>query len=179
MTHQMKLWASAAAVAMLTAAAGCSASTSVPSVPSLAGGSAAAASRADLLHLAGQCIRQHGIPGFPDPTLDTQGQVTINKTALLTVPGSVLAGALTSCRAAIDRTGAQVGSAHGEGHAPTPAQLRQLVAFARCMRAHGLPTFADPDPVTGELSLPPGISKLSPVFGRAHQACRSSLPGNG
>src|SRR6516162_5042534 len=50
---------------------------------------------------------------------------------------------------ALDRAGIQGGNRHDSHAAPTPDQLRQLVAFARCMRAHGLPSLADPSPATG------------------------------
>jgi len=171
-----RLAAALAAGLTLTLAA-CGAAASTPSVPSLAGHSAPASSQAGALHLAGQCIRQHGIPGFPDPTLNSAGQVIFNKTQLATAPQAVVNLALEACRGALAQAGIQAGHRHGPGGAPTSAQLRQLLAFARCMRAHGLPAFADPDPATGELLLPPGFTKNSPVVERATQACRSQLPG--
>src|SRR5262249_14278960 len=71
------LTASAAVVAL--ALAGCAAGQAAPAVPSLGAGTAGAPTRARALHLAGQCIRQHGIPAFPDPMLNSAGQVTFNK----------------------------------------------------------------------------------------------------
>jgi hypothetical protein len=161
----------AAVVAL--ALAGCAASQAAPSVPSLGGGTAGAASQASALHLAGQCIRQHGVPGFPDPTLDASGQVTFSRPQLLAVPKVVVGQALTACRGALDRAGIQAGRGHDLGGRPSPAQLRQIVAFARCMRTHGLTGLPDPNPANGEISLPPGVSKDSPVVLRAGRACRS------
>jgi hypothetical protein len=158
---------------------GCSAGQAAPSVPSLGSGAAGAPSQASALHLAGQCMRQHGIPGFPDPTVNATGQVTFSKTQLIGEPKAVISQALTACRVALDRAGIQAGRGHDLGGKPSPAQLREIVAFARCMRAHGLTGLQDPNPANGQISLPPGVAKTSPVLLRAQQACRSLLPGNG
>jgi hypothetical protein len=54
-----------------------------------------------------------------------------------------------------------------------------MVAFARCMRAHGLPDF--PEPVEGHLVVHAGtgIDKGSPTFGRALQSCKRLAPEGG
>jgi hypothetical protein len=171
------LAASAAVVAL--ALAGCAPGQAAPAVPSLGGGTAGAPSQASALHLAGQCMRQHGIPGFPDPVLNSVGQVTFSKSQLVTVSKAVVSQALTACRVALDRAGIQAGRGHDLGGKPSPAQLREIVAFARCMRAHGLTGLQDPNPANGQISLPPGVAKDSPVVLRASRACRSLLPGNG
>jgi hypothetical protein len=129
-----------AAVLTITACGGGQAGPSGPAASAAPG----VVSHAQALHLAGRCIRQHGIPGFPDPTVDATGQVTISKTQLLAVSKAVLNQAMTACRGALGVTG-----------------------------------LADPDPVTGDLRLPPGMTKDSPVLLRAQRACRSLLPGNG
>jgi hypothetical protein len=166
--------------ALALAIAGCSASQPTPTVPSLHGQSAGPQNQAEALHLAGQCIRQHGIPGFPDPTLDATGQVTVSKTQLIAAPRSTMMQAMTACRSAFERAGIMTGNARNPGgEALTPQQLRHLLAFTRCMRDHGLPGMADPNPVNGQVILPPGVSKDSPVLRRAMQACRSNLPGSG
>ena len=180
MTQRSVLHSARAILAVVALAlAGCTASQAAPAVPSLGGGTAGAPSRASALHLAGQCIRQHGIPGLPDPMLNSAGQVTFNKSQLVAVPGAVISQVITACRVALDRAGIQVGRGHDLGGRPSPAQLREIVAFARCMRAHGLTGLRDPNPANGEISLPPGVAKTSPVLLRAGQACRSLLPGNG
>jgi len=180
MTQRSVLHCAQAILAVVALAlAGCTASQAAPAVPSLGGGTAGAPSQVSAMHLAGQCIRQHGIPAFPDPILNSAGQVTFNKSQLLGVSKAVLGQAMTACRVALDQAGIQAGRAYGHGAAPPPAQLRQLVAFARCMRAHGLTGLQDPNPANGEIRLPPGVAKDSPVVLRATRACRSLLPGNG
>ena len=156
----------------------CGSGTAAPTVPSLPGSaSGSSLSQAQQLQLAGQCIRQHGIPGFPDPAPDSSGAPTINKQALLTAPSAVVTQALAACRTALDRAGLQLGHVHDPHSAPSPQQLQALLAYARCIRAHGEPNFPDPDPSNGQISLPPGVSKLSAGFVAAQQACHSKLPG--
>jgi hypothetical protein len=59
----------------------------------------------------------------------------------------------------------------------SPQRQAQLLAFARCMRAHGVPNFADP--TAHGLAVPAGIDPNSPAFQAAFQACRRLLPGFG
>jgi hypothetical protein len=62
---------------------------------------------------------------------------------------------------------------------PTPPAIRQDLAFAQCMRAHGQPNFPDPGPSwTASLS---GLSTSSPgsPAARANAACEHLLPSGG
>ncbi|WP_041258989.1 hypothetical protein [Pseudofrankia inefficax] len=52
------------------------------------------------------------------------------------------------------------------------------LAFAQCMRAHGVTNFPDPD-AQGYLTLPQGIDPNTPQFQAAGQACASLLPDAG
>jgi hypothetical protein len=56
------------------------------------------------------------------------------------------------------------------------------LAFARCMRSHGVPNFPDPK-VTGTtiqiLGSSSGINTQSPAFKSAQQSCKHLLPGGG
>jgi len=58
-----------------------------------------------------------------------------------------------------------------------------LVAFAACMRSHGLPKFPDPEVVPGGMRLSlgseNGIDPNSPQFKNAQKACRGLLPNGG
>jgi hypothetical protein len=164
-------------VLVALAIAACAGGQPNPTVPALPGHSPHG--QADALHLVGQCIRRHGFPAFPDPTIGATGQVTFDKTLIISAPRAVVVQALDACRATLARAGIGTGHGHGLGGPPSPQQLRQELAFARCMRAHGLPGMADPNPVTGEITLPPGVSKDSPVLQRAGQVCRSRLSGKG
>lgn len=62
---------------------------------------------------------------------------------------------------------AACGSSKEANHAARPAS-GTAVAFANCMRAHGVSNFPDPGPNGLNLS---GIETQSPAFQSAHQAC--------
>jgi hypothetical protein len=68
-----------------------------------------------------------------------------------------------------------------------PAHAAKALAFAKCMRSHGVSNF--PDPTNGELKLQVqktpnstsvnGVEVNGPAFQSALQACRSYLPNGG
>ncbi|HJS95447.1 MAG TPA: hypothetical protein VJ741_14390 [Solirubrobacteraceae bacterium] len=68
-----------------------------------------------------------------------------------------------------------------------PANASKALAFAKCMRSHGVSNF--PDPTGGELNLQVqktpnstsvnGVEVNGPAFQSAMQACRSYLPNGG
>jgi hypothetical protein len=116
-----------------------------------------------------QCMRGHGIVGFPDPQPNG---------AILTTPKDHLAqgspqfvAANKACQHLLPPT-----------HPMTAAQQRQATAralkFVACMRSHGLPGMADPVvSATGiSMQIPAGIKPNSPVFHSAQQACHNLLP---
>jgi hypothetical protein len=78
-----------------------------------------------------QCVRSHGVPGFPDP--DSQGNIIVQ-------------GSMGS--SAAQRAAAQNACRHLLGGQNTPAQQRQQMGqalrFSACMRSHGDPAFPDP-----------------------------------
>lgn len=131
----------------------------------------AAAGVASQLELT-QCMRAHGVPNFPDPRSGTGGY-SIGATpgsSTLTVDGTTFAGpafesAVKTCRL------------FGGGSGPPPiteAQKRKAVAFARCIRKHGVPNYPDPIfPAGGgiEQGGGAGINRGSPAFQSAVAVC--------
>jgi hypothetical protein len=71
------------------------------------------------------------------------------------------------------------------------AKLDQMVAFAKCMRSHGVPNFPDPGSngnggmvIQARAGTPQnmtvnGVSVNAPAFQSAMQSCRAKLPGGG
>jgi hypothetical protein len=55
------------------------------------------------------------------------------------------------------------------------------LAFAECMRTHGVPNFPDPSTAGGgiQISSSSGIKPFSPAFQSAQASCRKLLPGGG
>lgn len=64
------------------------------------------------------------------------------------------------------------GSSNESNHAAGPASST-AVAFADCMRAHGISNFPDPGPNGINLS---GVDTQSPAFQSAHEACAPLQP---
>ena len=115
-----------------------------------------------------QCMRSHGVPGFPDPTsqgLITYGPVDIHSAQYLS--------ANKICQHLIP-----------SGPSLTTAQkhqdVRQALGFARCIRSHGVPDFADPVIAGGGAGVGfrvPPADRNSPRFHAAVRACRNFEPG--
>jgi hypothetical protein len=168
----------AAAIAAGLLAAGCGGSPSTPGSNTPTGGSQAGSQAIAY----SRCMRSHGLPGFPDPKISgSGGAVGIGQS----IPASVSASpAFKTAEQACAKLAP--GGAGGRGAAPiTAKQHREIVQFAACMRAHGVPNFPDPD-ATGTFHLV-GIKTNAPAFQTAIRKCQvngiplsiSSQPGSG
>jgi hypothetical protein len=159
-----------ALVGLALVAAGCG-STSAPPVATVGTTNAAAASpppskdpMAQAVRYAA-CIRSHGLPNFPDPQRSSQdGHQTIR----IHTPDDLNSGQA--------RTAEKVCSTFlPGGFSSTPAQTAQtlthLLAFARCMRDHGVPSFPDPTSTGSFPSSIRRIDRLTPIFRSAANTC--------
>jgi len=72
-------------------------------------------------------------------------------------------------------TGAPSGTVTNAG-SPSGKSPNQALQFARCMRAHGVSTF--PDPNGNGIAITPAIAQ-SPAFPNAQNACKQYLPNGG
>jgi hypothetical protein len=92
-------------------------------------------------------MRANGLSNFPDPIqgsggLGFPGGVVLSSTDQLTVDGVTFSGpALKRAQAACKEF---LPGGSGPPPAMTVQQRRQALAFATCMRAHGVPNFPDP-----------------------------------
>jgi len=107
-----------------------------------------------------QCMRQHGVTNFPDPQGPNQNQFLITA-AVQNNPH--FQSASKACEPLRPQQGTAGGSSGG-------VSQQQLLAFARCMRANGVPKFPDPDP-NGALRAGGGLDPNSPQFRHALQIC--------
>ena len=108
-----------------------------------------------------ECMRAHGLPGFPDPQSD--GTFDSSPSDRGDFAGSRYLSANKAC-------------AHLEGSQETPAQyqqfLRQALEFAACMRAHGIANF-QASASGGQVGMgAQGADPNSPQFQSAQRACR-------
>lgn len=168
-------WAAIVAVASLAAAAvtaGCGAANVT------GGGSTNAAAGAATQLAVAQCMRRHGVPDFPDPTQDPGGGVgftisTSPGSRTLTVDGTTFSGPTFTSAAKTCRFG---GPPTGAAAVVPASQKARLVAFARCMRAHGLdwpdPTFPAGGGVAGGPG--PAVSR-SPAVQRTAETCNRKV----
>jgi hypothetical protein len=129
-----------------------------------------------------QCMRTHGVPNFPDPTISAGG-------ASIRLSGGPDSG--------LDPNSPQFQAAQSackhlmpNGGQPSPQQQAQAkdaaLHFAQCMRAHGV-NVPDPQVSTngggvkiqiGSGGPGQGIDQNSPQFQAAQSACQHFLPGN-
>jgi hypothetical protein len=163
-------WAPAlAAMALMgllaTACGGSSSPAAMGGSTSAAGGSA----RVQAALAYAQCMRSHGVPDFPDPDGDGNfniggSSVTSQETAANQVCNHLL------------NVGTQLNAAQ------TQHALGQLVKYAQCMRAHGVPNFPDPQLTNGGIGVPSGftfdtsgrnLDQKSRQYQAASKACQS------
>ena len=126
-------------------------------------------------------MRANGVSGFPDPVAGTSGAIGlplfVNSDGSLTANGRTFAGPVL--RSAERACKAYLPPAGGPPPKVRAQQLRQELAFARCMRAHGVPNFPDPSSSAGGPSGPPaGIDPQSPAFRSAARVCGAGGSGN-
>jgi hypothetical protein len=131
-----------------------------------------------------QCMREHGVPDFPDPTTSGNGNssLVINGSG----SGSDLdpnATAFKDATAACQKYMPSGGAGRGK---PDPQMQQKALRYSKCMRDHGLTDFPDPKTNTdGGVSLQidgsPDLDPTSPKFQAAQQACAPimGLPKNG
>jgi hypothetical protein len=117
-----------------------------------------------------QCIRQHGVPNFPDPTID-------QRTGKVQVPPGTRKppqSTMNACRSIASRLPAE-----GSNRPPTAAEMAKLRELSTCMRQHGLPDWPDPN-ANGAFALPPRLQQGGKVMMRTQlQACRQYFPAGG
>jgi hypothetical protein len=117
-----------------------------------------------------QCMRGHGIAGFPDP--QPNGAILTGPQDHLAQGSAQFVAANKACQHLLPPV-----------HPMTAAQQHQVTVqalkFVTCMRSHGLPGMADPVVSAGGINMriPAGVNPSSPVFQSAQRACRRFMPG--
>lgn len=117
--------------------------------------------------LYAKCMRDNGVPDFPDP--DPNGEFLGADHEEQQDDPTFLA-ATEACR----------DLAPGGEHQDTgdPAFVEQMREFSQCMRDNGLPDYPDPD-ANGQLRGVGHEVEGDPNFQAAMEACREKLPGGG
>ena len=142
------------------------------------GGSSPAAAGGGSTHVQAalayaRCMRAHGVPDFPDP--DSNGQFNVDPHST----SSQETAANHACNHLLN-VGGQMDQRQQE--------LPQLLRYAQCMRAHGVPNFPDPHYTSGGIGRPGGmlgfgggpgldLKHPSPQVQSANHACQHLLRG--
>lgn len=122
-----------------------------------------------------QCMRQHGVPDFPDP--GANGNIEIQ-----TQPGNGASSGpdpgSSTFQAAQRACQKYAPGGKSNGGKPDAQMQRKALRFAQCMRDHGITDFPDPNFQDGGVGfhVPEGSSTLdpnSPQFQAAQEACAS------
>jgi len=120
-----------------------------------------------MLRFAG-CMRSRGIAAFPDPGTPAFKQA-------FAAQSPAFRSAYPGCRRLLPGGGPQ-----SENKEQSPAQIAAIVAFARCLRGHGFPTFPDPSTtgqLTHEMLAAAGINLHQPAVERVADACTGVTHG--
>ena len=164
------LAAALACVALVAAACSSAAKTGTGAGSAGGGGSAKHSELA-----FSRCMRAHGISDFPDPS--RQGGIALNGG-----PGSDLNPSSPLFKAANSACKPLLPPQKALSPAQQAAARAQALRYARCMRAHGISDFPDPNAQGGiQLSPKPGgdLEPNNPRFQAANQACQHYQPGKG
>jgi hypothetical protein len=173
----------AAVVALGATVAACAGGSTSPTVPGAGSQPTATAARAGGAGPSGatpfaqaeaysQCVRSHGVPNFPDPVLTPSGGYGY-RTAGINPQSAAFQGALQACKALPSPW-------QSTGHPLSPAEQQAWLAWAKCVRAHGVPNLADPTfSGGGAVQISGGGGPGSPQLQSAMAACKSQMPSTG
>src|SRR5947208_2799121 len=114
-----------------------------------------------------QCMRDNGVPDFPDPNPDGSFALGHDK---FDEDDPTFRSAQEACS----------DLAPGREHQDTgdPAYIAQMRQFSQCMRENGVPDFPDPD-ADGRLRGQGHEQRDDPTYRAAMETCRQKLPGGG
>jgi hypothetical protein len=117
-----------------------------------------------------RCMRQHGV-NVPDPKVDANGRIAQQMPPGVGPDDPKVKAAQQACK--------QYAPNGGEPEKVDPQQQQQMLAFARCMRQHGINI---PDPKPGEgigVDASKGVNPKDPKFKAAFRACEQYEPRGG
>jgi hypothetical protein len=154
----------ASAAALAVTAAGCggsgdsktgSSGTGSSGVSGASGAKASATADQGIKHA--QCMRENGLPAYPDP-----GQN----------PGTNLPGRDSAAFQKAQRACQSLEPPQNQPGTPENAELQaKMLKWTQCMRKNGVPNF--PDPQNGRILIKKGtIDSKTPQFRKAVEACR-------
>jgi hypothetical protein len=119
------------------------------------------------------CMREHGVPKFPDPVAVGNGmRLSFGSENGIDPNAPQFKRAERACRALLPNGGKSTPQEQAK-------HMQEALAYAACIRKHGVPSFPDPKASRGggiewgDL----GVDPASPVLRAAEQACWKLVPG--
>jgi hypothetical protein len=117
-----------------------------------------------------RCMRQNGVPDFPDPEFGDNGEPQLGTPD--GTDGRKLDAAQAKCKKYLPNGGVP--------EPPDPEKLAKLREYAQCMRDNGLPKFPDPSKDGGiQVQAGPGLDPNSSEYKAADDKCKKFMPGGG
>jgi hypothetical protein len=123
-----------------------------------------------------QCMRAHGVPGFPDDaiTITARGaiQVRLTRGSGVNPQSPQFQSAFDTCRSHLPKS--------AQGTRPSAQEVSQMLKYSNCMRSHGVTNFPEPNS-NGQMMVkagsgPGAINPNTPTYQAAAKACRSLEP---
>lgn len=114
-----------------------------------------------------KCMRENGVPNFPDPKFDDNGGVSISLPE--GVDKTKLEAAEKKCKQYLPNG--------GEPGKADPEVVEKLRNYSKCMRENGVPNF--PDPTDQGLQIDGnklGMEPNDPRFKAAEEKCKQHMP---
>lgn len=125
------------------------------------------------------CMRDHGLSSFPDPEMtDHDGQQVAYLTATIPVdPSPAFKSAQKACQGMLPPP---INSSPTQLAKQRQTREQHLLAFAKCLRNHGIPDFPDPTSqaqLTLAMVSAAGVDLHAPTFLAAAKACLGTSDG--
>ncbi|WP_165964476.1 hypothetical protein [Actinomadura sp. KC216] len=149
---------------LLPLLAACGGSDDPPGGSGTAAGGGAAGNGNDQYVKYAQCMRENGVPDWPDPIDGTKFRMPKGKIDPNTPQFKEAEKKCESVRPP------------GWTSRQDPSLQNKMLKYAQCIRKNGVPQF--PDPQDGKLD-PGSVDLDSPQFKAAEQKCRSLRPAGG
>jgi hypothetical protein len=122
------------------------------------------------------CMRNHGVSNFPDPVVHSSaGSQSVGIKVDPSITGSpAFTSAQKACQSILPTASPSQQASNDR------AKEEHLLAFARCMRAHGITSFPDPDPqgnIRPDRLSAAGVDLQSPAVQKAAYTCAPTSGG--
>jgi hypothetical protein len=116
-----------------------------------------------------KCMRENGVPNFPDPKIGENGEASLD----------LPEGADPAKAEAADKTCKKLLPNGGEPKKVDAETLAKMTKYAECMRANGVPKFPDPTDTGFQINGNElGMGPDDPTFDAADQKCKQYMPGD-